>query len=515
MATVCTQKIISSLPETINDYAPLVASVMDLPAKDRVARLRTWIRSDLYFLMRYGLKRFDMAHPWIFARCREVQAQPNGMLDLWARDHYKSTIVTFGKTIQDILIDPEETIGIFSHTRPMAKAFLRQIKMELEKNRFLQNLFPDILYSEPQKQAEKWSEDEGITVRRKSNPKEATVEAWGLVDGQPISKHFRKRVYDDIVTLESVSSPDMIKKTTTAWEMSQNLGTNEGTARYVGTRYHFFDTYAEIMKRNSAIPRIHAATKNGTPEGELVFISEETNRKKRTDMGPYTYASQMLLNPTADGVHGFQEKWLRHYKNVNAAELNKYIIVDPANEKKRTNDYTTMKVIGLGQDKNYYILDIVRDRLNLSERTRKLFELHRKYESQGGILGVGYEKYGMQADTAHIDEEMERVNYRFAITELSGNMPKLDRIRRLIPLFEQGRIWFPQTCHRTNYEGRTEDLVQVFIEEEYKPFPVMRHDDMLDDLARIEDETMKAVMEWPVAGGAKSSVRSMSMRSYV
>ena len=99
-----------------------------------------------------------------------------------------------------------KTVGIFSHTRPIAKAFLRQIKNELERNEWLKELFPEVLWEDPRK-APKWSEDEGIVVKRSSNPKESSVEAWGLVDGQPTSKHFGALVYDDIVTRESVTTP--------------------------------------------------------------------------------------------------------------------------------------------------------------------------------------------------------------------------------------------------------------------------------------------------------------------
>jgi hypothetical protein len=64
-----------------------------------------------------------MEHEWVFQRCREVQVLPNGHLDLWAREHYKTTVLTFGLTIFDILNDPEVTVGIFSHTPPSPEHF--------------------------------------------------------------------------------------------------------------------------------------------------------------------------------------------------------------------------------------------------------------------------------------------------------------------------------------------------------------------------------------------------------
>lgn len=113
-------------------------------------------KEDLWFLLTVACKRKDMNKPgragdWLFARTREVEAEPDGYLDLWARDHYKSTIITFGLTIKDILNDPECTFGIFSHTRPISKAFLEQIKREFEQNTFLHELFPETLYKEPER----------------------------------------------------------------------------------------------------------------------------------------------------------------------------------------------------------------------------------------------------------------------------------------------------------------------------------------------------------------------------
>src|SRR3990167_10623836 len=171
------------MEELISYWDALEAEGRRTEKLDQVVRLLC--QADLYYLLVRACRRVDMLHQFAFERTREVEADPDGYLDLWAREHYKSTIITFGKTIQDILCDPEITFGIFSHTRPIAKAFLRQIMRELEGNKALHAAFPDVLWGEDVRQAPKWSEDDGIIVRRKSNPNEATIEAWGLVDGQP------------------------------------------------------------------------------------------------------------------------------------------------------------------------------------------------------------------------------------------------------------------------------------------------------------------------------------------
>lgn len=452
--------------------------------------LRTLCKEDLFFLLSFALKRKDINREWLYQRCREVEASPDGHLDLWARDHYKSTIITFGLTIQDILKDPEITVGIFSHTRPIAKGFLEQIKREFETNSFLKNLFPDILYQIPQKEAPKWSLDGGIIVKRKTNPKEATVEAYGLTDGQPTSRHFSHQIYDDVVTRESVTTPEQIQKTTAAWELSQNLGSGDRTKRrYIGTRYHLFDTYKVMIDRGSVNTRTHTATVEGKYPGTPVLLSESLLATKRRDMGPYTFNTQMMQDPVADKSMGFKMEWLSTYETLgDTAKWNKYILIDPANSKKSSADYTVMEVIGLAPDNNYYLLDAIRDRLNLTQRTKKLFDLHRKWEPKA----VGYERYGMQSDIEHMQGEMERENYRFQIIELGGALAKEDRIQKLIPVYEQKRFYTPRHLMYFDYEGRHRDYIKEFTEQEYMAFPVSVHDDMLDCRARILDPKLDA-----------------------
>lgn len=480
--------------------------VLNTPEDQQIPLFRQLCRTDLFFLLRHGMGRKDVEREWLFQRCLEVQDDPDGHLDLWSRDHYKSTIITVGKSLQDILAthgddpigDREITIGIFSHTRPIAKGFLRQIKRELEANEKLKEWFPDILFTNPHKESPKWSEDDGIIVKRKSNPKECTVEAWGVVDGQPISKHFELLVYDDIVTRDSVNTTDMIAKTTEMLELSFALGTQGGRRRFIGTRYHFNDSYKVMMDRGTVSERVYPATKNGKPDGEPVLLNKEQLEEKRRDMGEYTFACQMLQNPVADASQGFKREWIKHYDKVNHRVMNKYILVDAANSKKDSADYTAMWVIGLGPDENYYVLEFFRDRMNLTERTRRLMDLHKKWKPHR--FGVRYEKYGMMLDIEHIESVQAQETYRFDIIKVAGAQKKEDRIRRLIPLFEQHKVYFPRQQYYTMSDGKTYDMVKVFIEQEYMAFPVSVHDDLLDALSRIaepEDIQNNIKLYWP------------------
>jgi predicted phage terminase large subunit-like protein len=454
-------------------------------------------RRDLFFLLTRIIGRKDMDQDWHFARCQDVQQNPDGMLDLWAREHYKSTIITFGLTIQNILVNPEITVGIFSHTRPIAKGFLAQIKYELEQNEVLKRCYPEVLWESPKRESPRWSADNGIVVRRKKNPKEATVEAWGLVDCQPTGKHFEILVYDDVVTRDSVSTPEMISKVTECWALSLNLGMHRGRQRYIGTRYHFNDTYKTIIERQGAEPRIYAATENGNADGVPMFLAPEDLAKKRRQMGPYVFGCQMLQDPKADSVQGFKEEWLRYWQPLEPAHwegMNRYIVIDPAGEKKAGSDYTVMLVIGLAEDGNYYLIGGVRDRMNLTERAACLFSLHRQYRP----TAVGYERYGMQADIEHLRFEMQSRNYRFDVVELGGAVPKKDRIGKLVPLFEQGRLYLPVRSPFRDQEGTWRDLTKEFVSDEYMAFPVSTHDDMLDCMARILEPVLAAEFPSPL-----------------
>jgi phage terminase large subunit-like protein len=477
-----------------------------LSPTDLQATQRRLARIDLYFLLRYVLGRRDIEHPWLFDRVRMVQQEPDGFLDLWARAHYKSTVITFAKTIQDILAshgdeplsDHEPVIAIFSHTRGIAKGFLTQIKQEFERNVLLKSLFPDVLYSEPHREAPIWSLDGGIVVKRRGNPKEATVEAWGLVDSQPTSRHFDVMIYDDVVDKDAVTTPEQIAKTTDAFRVSTNLGSAHTRKRGIGTRWHFADTYRTIINEGILTERKFPATVDGTFEGAPVFFTQERLQEWIRDNGATNASAQLMQNPALGATDSFKREDLRYYDgHIDSSTMNRYLLVDPANAKKKSSDYTAAAVLGLGQDRNVYLLDMVRDRLGLRQRADLVIHLHRKWSRPV----TGYEKYGKDADIEYIEERQAAENYRFDIVALpkqgATNLSKHDRIQRLIPIVSERRLYLPRKLFYTMADKTVRNLTTALIEEEMLAWPVPVHDDMLDAIARLFDMDLIWPQEQP------------------
>jgi hypothetical protein len=434
--------------------------------------------NDRYFLLTWLLNRRDAIHPWLHERCREVEANPDGSLDLWARFHFKSSIITFAGVIQEVLCDPEIRVCIFSNTNDIAHPFVAQIKEEFEGNEDLIRLYPDVLWQSPAERkagARSWSVQDGIVVKRQGNPREATIEGHGLINALPTGKHFPLLVYDDVINERNVTNPDQIKKATERMELSFSLGIGGGTRKwYIGTRYSYADTYGYMLDpmRAIAIPRVKPATDDGSLNGCPVFMTPkawaDTKREQRSQV-----AAQFLQNPLAGKENTFRVGWLKPYW-ARPSMLNVYILGDPSKGRNRTSDRTALAVVGIDATGNKYVLDGYCHRMRLSERAEKLDTLYRKWKDMPGVqlVKVGYERYGMQSDEEYVEEKQREGRMAsFAIKELNwvgerpGGESKKARVERLEPdfrngkFFVPGRVWHATIDRRVNEQDGTVDLV--------------------------------------------------------
>jgi hypothetical protein len=107
----------------------------------------------------------------------------------------------------------------------------------------------------------------------------------------------------------------------------------------------------------------------------------------------------------------------------------------------------------------------------------------------------------------HIELVQYERNYRFKITPVGGPISKVDRIRRLIPLFKRraasscrpaaSRLTSSPCSWRRRFMG----------------FPVAEHDDALEALARIADPDITP--RWPLSDLEKALRGSQRPDSYL
>ena len=481
--------------ESREAYHKLIAG-LDKETEDyRKAVIKEMCKSDLYFLCWFGLGWSFYDCEFAFNFCKQVEEDP-WRLYLVARGHLKSLTLTTAHNIQLILNNPNDTIAVISYNLKTAKSFLRQIKQELESNQLLIDLFPEILYKRPDKESPKWSEQEGLIVKRKAIRKEPTFFAFGLVDSQATGMHFDFHSFDDVVTQDSVTSDEMIMKTTERWQLSDNLGmmTERGThKKYAGTRYHWNDTYKVMM--DAGVPTtVIPATDNGEMDGKPIFLTQELLDKKKREQGSYIFSSQNLLKPISDKEKPFRREQIMIWKELPA--ITKYVLYDPANAKTKGADSTAGLVIGYGSDHNVYLIDGIHDKIDVHQRWNSI----KDFKDRHAPTRIGYEGYGAKVDFDVYEEkkraenrwDIQLINMTKGLTDgrggtLSGKASKEDRIRRLQGIIEDGRLYFPPTLmYSRKYDGQEVDIVQTLLNE-LDQFPFGKHDDILDCLSRIFD----------------------------
>jgi len=379
----------------------------------------------------------------------------------------------------------------------MAKDFLVLIKREFEFNELLKETFDDILWHDPKYECRaasvSWSENEGITVKRRGNPKESTVEAYGLTDGQPVGKRYKVLVYDDVVSRDMIS-PLMTQLTTEQFDNSLLLTASDPVKfRYIGTFQEFGDTSSQLIQRGIGKLRLHSAL---DADNKPACLSDEKFSFFKQTLSPKTFALQILLDPTqakSPEEVGFNRDWVDYWdpKDDSLVGWNKYIVVDPAGANVESNSYFALWVVALGADKRIRILDALFDKYDLEERWQAVFDMVQKYDP----LKVGYEKISIQADIEHFRYRMRELNQLFTIVQLGGGFSKDGRIGWLLPAFRDKRILFPREGIKKKLKNGVElDIVREFIDQELLLWPYNpKRRDMLDALSRLFDPALNVV----------------------
>jgi hypothetical protein len=499
-------------------WAEILREIANAEDDGGMADFRYWCTQSFWFFNRFCLSFGQLTcgekdnahfgkpwpdHPWVYDRCQELQADPDDQLHLWPRFAFKTSLITQNFTMWEWIRDVQpplegtalRTLILTYKKDTTGVAFLLMVKREIEQNVLLRTHWPDLFHVDP-KQSGEWGE-KGLRIKQRGNPREATLTVSGL-DSMPTSQHFDRIIYDDPVVRETVRTPEMILSTVEAMKQSVFLRADDTRVRYVGTRWKIGDPW-EHWKKQGLFRVNHQDCYD--LNGEPVLRSREFWARFAKDAGPYEFAAQCRGNPIADDAKRFSMTWLRYFERDPDEERigkNVYILIDPARSQKKGSDYTVLWVVGLGADRNYYCLDLYRERFALPDFLDLLFDLVTVWKP----LKVFEEVFGASRDVEHIRERQKQFGFRFDIETLpETRSPKEERIEALMPPMNDGRFWFPKGGYGHTAKADHRDMMQIFKEDEYQdwtPAGTTMHDDMLDCLSSLLLDKMRPQLRWPV-----------------
>ena len=203
-----------------------------------------------------------------------------------ARDHHKTAIITCMRNLQRVLARPSTTILIASNKAENAEAMLAVLKGYAQHPTLLW-AFPDVLYTDPARQAEKWTNSAIVFRQHRRSDLAGTVETIGE-QGEVTSKHYEHGTFDDIVGFENSGSRESLQRTIRWVQAAQSLFFPWATLDLVGTPWDFADVWAWWLEQH---------VKHGMPMGVYREPCWKRRRPAGTAPGEYLVDAQGGMVP--------------------------------------------------------------------------------------------------------------------------------------------------------------------------------------------------------------------------
>ena len=297
-----------------------------------------------------------------------------------------------------------------------------------------------------------------------------------------VSQDYDVILLDDLVNRENISTKDQMDKVKMAYRDVLDLLEPHGELIVIGTRWHYDDLYGWIMSKDNDLRgsfdvMVKQAVENGDIENGMVLFPDKYSRsylrKLRTEKGSSEFSSQYLNNPVDEETATFKRTWFRYYddNDLRGKIMNRYITVDPAISQLQESDYTAMVCLGVDNFNNWFVLEVIRDRMNPLQIIDKLFALNEKWRP----FTIGIETVSFQKTIQYfLQEEMRKRGVFLPITELKPDRreSKEMRIKSIQPRYEVGVVYHPRMGYNIDY-----------LEDELIRFPKGQHDDIIDALS--------------------------------
>jgi len=395
------------------------------------------------------------------------------------RDHFKTTIITVGRTLQLLARDPNTTFLLAGATMDrQAAPFLEACKYEIETNELLRGLYPHLRKGNP------WSAKR-FRVSGQKGVREASVSAVGE-GGSAASGHFGEIILDDLALEENTLTRARADKTNNWTTMLMPMVNAGGHILLYGTRYKDYDVHGfwerempgQFLRRSwSALYDDEGNPTLDVDGGNILFPEEwsrERLRERMESMGVLNFSAQYLNDPIPAELAVMKPEWIDlawEEKAELPTVMTKYIGMDPSLGDGK--DKCAIYVVGVDKEDNIHVLRRHVGRWTFAAQSDMFLTVLLEEEPAASII----ESMGIGAAIEQlVQEKMEQRGVMSYVEYPRWQVNKEARIQAILqPLLESGRLKILD-----HLKGST-------LVEEMVRFPKGTYDDEIDALTMACD----------------------------
>lgn len=340
-------------------------------------------------------------------------------LVLLPRDHQKSAMLAY-RVAWTVVRNPSVRILYISATSNLAIKQLKFIKDILTSER-VRYYWPELIHPDEMKR-EKWTETE-ISVdhpnRKRDLVRDPTIFTAGLTT-TITGMHCDIAALDDVVVRENAYTEEGRNKVEEQYSLLSSIEGADGQEWAVGTRYHPKDLYSTMQEM-----RVEYFNADGEEEksedlyelferkvetagdgtGEYIWPRQQTPdgkwfgfdsgvlaRKRAQYLDKTQFRAQYYNDPNDVSTSLIRREHFQYYEKSHLSRsegkwfykgrrLNVFASIDFAFSLSRKADFTSIVVVGVDADHNYYVLDVTRFKTDrISEYFNQILALHQKWD---------------------------------------------------------------------------------------------------------------------------------------